>query len=120
MQPPPHHRCRPPMRVQRLFHPPQTATLANGRTSQRLTRLRLVDNLAELTRINGLEFLVPAFQLLERFHDRLRHLLVGGFRAANEDEFVARGDALVAVFVVETDTDDAADFRLTLSAGGLA
>ena len=67
-------------------------------------------------RIDVFDLLVAALQLLEGLNHRLGHPFVSVLRTADENEFLARGDALVAIFIVESDAEDATDLRLPLFA----
>ena len=72
-----------------------------------LARGGFVYDLGELASIDGFEVFVATFELLEGLDGGLGHALVGFGGAADEDEFFAGGDALVAVLVVEADADEA-------------
>ncbi len=66
-----------------------------------------MDDLGEFAAVDSFEAFIPAFELLEGLHRRLRHTFVGLGRAADENELFTGGHAFVAVGVVEADTEQA-------------
>jgi len=64
-----------------------------------------MDDFGEFFGADLLELLAAFFELFEGFHECLGHPVVCLGRAADDGEFLARGDAFVAVFVVETDAE---------------
>src|SRR5471032_290464 len=75
-------------------------------------RRGLVQDFRELVRLDLVELFLAGFQLLESLHDRLGHAPVGLFRTADDRELLARGDAFVAVVVVEPEAEQGGLRRL--------
>lgn len=58
-------------------------------------------DLREFFFVDGFELFVASFELFERLHHGLRHAVMRFLRAAYESKLLPRGDAFVAVVVVE-------------------
>ena len=76
---------------------------------KRLVGTRALDDLVQLSGLDLFELFLPAFELFKCFDHRLGHALVGVLGTAHKDEFLAGGDAFVAVLVVEADAKDPAN-----------
>lgn len=64
-----------------------------------------MENIGELAGIHGFEVFIAAFEFLEGLDGGLGHAFVGLGGAADEDKFIAGGEAFVAVGVIEPDTE---------------
>lgn len=64
-----------------------------------------MEDVGELARIYGFEVFIATLEFFEGLDGCLGHALVGLGGAAYEDEFIAGGEAFVAVGVVEADPE---------------
>jgi len=81
-----------------------------------------MDDLREFLRLDFGEVFAAVLQFLEGFHDGLSHAPVRFLRAANYGKLLTRGDAFVAILVVEPEADQRGGFfpgRLLLGFFGL-
>jgi len=79
---------------------PEAWTLA-----AKLARCGFVQDLRELSGLDGLQAAVPPLELLESLEDRFGHLFVGFLGATHEFELLTFGDSFVPVVVIQTNPE---------------
>lgn len=70
-----------------------------------LLRSGLMQDLGELPSVHGLQMLVAFLEFFERFDDGFGHAFVGLLRAPDQGKFLTRGDAFMAVVIIQTHAD---------------
>ena len=63
-----------------------------------------MENVRQFGWLDMLQLLPALLELLESFHDGLRHATVSFLRSADDRELLTGGDSLVTVVIVEADT----------------
>ena len=77
-----------------------------------------MDNFGELARIDIFQAFVASLELFKSFQGGLGHAAVGFLGAADENELIALGEALVAVVVIQAEPKQAGDFGRGFAGGG--